>query len=293
MVNEVDTKMANELIPLTGLGWDGGATLGATFLATIALFTLVWGIHVKIRDAGVVDFFWAGAFVLTIGLAVGLTGSATATTLWLAALVVLWAARLTVHMVWRHRHMGGEDARYRAMRERGGPAFWWKSLFTIYWVQAVVQFVVAAPLLAAALANAETVDLRLVAAGTLLFAVGFLVEAVADRQLWSFKSRPENAGRLMTGGLFAWSRHPNYFGEVLLWWGLGLIALATSGAWWALLGPFVLTGLLIKVSGVELLDAHLARTKPGFGEWAARTPGFVPRPPRAGRRPARQSADGR
>lgn len=277
----MDTKMANELIPVTDLGWGVSPVLVATATATIALFTLVWALHVKMRDAGVVDFFWGVGFALNAWLAIWLRGEASILTLAVAALVTLWAARLTVHMVWRHRHMGGEDARYAAMRAAGGPGWWWRSLFTLYWLQAVVLWTLAAPLHALALGPAAEPPLLLVVLGLALFAAGLAVETVADRQLWRFKADPRNRGRLMTEGLFAWSRHPNYFGETVLWWGIGLLALAGSGQWWALAGPALLTFLLLKVSGVGMLDAHLARTKPGYEAWAARTPAFVPRRPRA------------
>ena len=279
-MNEVDTNLANELIPLTGLDWNHGSILAVTLVAAMALFTLVWSIHVKIEDAGIVDFFWGGGFVLIGGLAVLLGGDATVTTLFWRGVGGGWALRPPVHLVARPRHMGGEDARYRAMRVKGGPAFWWRSLFTLYWVQAVIEWLLASPLLVAVLVRDEIVNTPALAAGTLLFAIGFVVEAVADRQLWRFKADPANRGKLMTGGLFAWSRHPNYFGESLLWWGIGLIAFATSGSMLAFVGPLLLTALLVKVSGADLLDAHLAATKPGYSDWAARTARFLPRPPR-------------
>jgi steroid 5-alpha reductase family enzyme len=284
MVKEVDTNLANELIPVTGFAASGPTVLVSTLAASVVLFAVVWAIHVKMRDAGIVDFAWGGSFVVTAWLAIGLVGSATPAALLVAVLATIWAIRLTAHMAWRHRFMEGEDSRYRAMREATGPSFWWKSLFKVYTLQAVIQWMVAAPLLTVALVRADDVPTILVVAGTALFAFGFVVEAFADYQLWSFKARPENRGRLMTSGLFAWSRHPNYFGETVLWFGIGLVAYAASGSLWAFAGPILLAVLLLKVSGVSLLDAHLARTKPGFDDWAAATPAFVPRPPR--RRPS-------
>lgn len=271
--------MANEMIPVTGLGWQQGAVLSTTFLAVITLFSLVWALHVKKRDAGVVDFFWGVGFALIAWLTIALRGEASVAGLVLAGLVTLWAARLTAHMVWRHQHMGGEDARYAAMRAKGGPDWWWRSLFTLYWLQASIQWVLAAPVHAGLLGAAAEISGPLIGLGIALFAVGFVIEAVADHQLWAFKARPANRGRLMTEGLFRWSRHPNYFGETVLWWGLGLVSVAASGAWWALIGPGLITILLLKVSGVTLLDAHLSATKPGYADWAARTPAFLPRPP--------------
>lgn len=281
--------MANELLPVSAIAWETAPILGATFLTTILLFSLVWAIHVKIRDAGIVDFFWGPGFAVVAWLSVVLTGSATPTTILLCTLVTIWAVRLTVHMVWRHRTMDGEDARYAAMRAKGGPSWWWRSLFTLYWLQAAIQWGLATPIHASVFWHEPAVSLPLVAVGVGLFAAGLAVETIADHQLWHFKALPGNRGRLMTTGLFAWSRHPNYFGETVLWWGLGLVAYATSGLWWAFIGPALITPLLLKVSGVSLLDAHLQATKPGYAEWARRTPAFLPRPPRTGA-PEREAA---
>lgn len=290
MVNELDTKLANEMIPLAGLDASVATVAAATLAASLVLFTLVWAIHVKIEDAGIVDFAWGGSFFVTGLVAAAAAGGATPAMVVLLAMVGLWAARLTVHMAWRHRMMDGEDARYRAMREATGPSFWWKSLFKVFWVQAAVQWIVATPLLAAALWPVPQVSAAAAGAGVFLFAAGLAIETVADRQLWRFKARPGNRGKLMTDGLFAWSRHPNYFGEALLWWGIGIVAHAASGSLLSYAGPALLTFLLLKVSGVDLLDAHLDRTRPDYRDWAARTPAFLPRPPRRDAGPARDGA---
>jgi steroid 5-alpha reductase family enzyme len=280
LVNEVDTKLANDLIPITSLTLEPAAILAWAILATVVFFTMVWAIHVKMRDAGVVDFFWGAGFVLIAWLIIALRGTASTAALLLAALVTLWAVRLTIHMVSRHRHMNGEDSRYAAMRESTGESFWWKSLVTIYLVQSVIMLLVAAPIFLAVLSPTAAISGPAMIAGAALFAVGLAIETLADQQLWRFKAEKKNRGQLMTGGLFAYSRHPNYFGEALLWWGLGLIALAGTGSLWTLAGPALLTLLLLKVSGVSMLDAHLKRTKPGYDAWAARTSAFVPLPPR-------------
>lgn len=272
--------LTNELLIFPSPALNTPEVLAATFAAAILLFSLVWAIHVKIRDAGIVDFFWGPGFALSGWLAVLLSGRATPVSLILLALVTLWAARLTAHMVWRHRHMDGEDARYAAMRAKGGPHWWWRSLFTLYWLQGAIQWALATPVHAAVLFPVEEASMGFLFAGVALFVAGFLLEAVADHQLWRFKAERGNRGRLMTTGLFAWSRHPNYFGETVLWWGLGLVGFAATNLWWVFVGPALITVLLLKVSGVSLLDAHLARTKPGYEEWAGRTSAFIPRPPR-------------
>jgi steroid 5-alpha reductase family enzyme len=116
--------------------------------------------------------------------------------------------------------------------------------------------------------------------GTALFAVGFLFESVGDRQLSRFKADPANRGKLLSTGLWRYTRHPNYFGDAVVWWGLTVLALATPGSAWTLVSPLLMTGLLMKVSGVALLEQRLRRSKPGYREYVERTSAFFPWPPR-------------
>lgn len=202
----------------------------------------------------------------------------------MALLTTIWAARLGFHLVRRHASAEGEDPRYLAMRLRHGPGWENRSFWMVFMLQAVCMWVIASPqhvviLGVPGLSLPPGFATVVLAAGFVMFAAGFLVEAVADAALARFRADPANRGRLLTGGLFAWSRHPNYFGEALLWWGLGLVATAFSGQPLALLGPAFLTLLLLKVSGVPVLDEYLS-SRPGFPDYAARTPAFLPRPPR-------------
>lgn len=190
MVNEVDMNLANELIPLTRFEWPGISVPAVTFGGAVTLFTLVWAIHVKKEDAGSVDFFWGGGVVLMAVLGIVFAGGATGVAVYLVVLLSIWALRLTIHMVSRHRLMAGEDSRYRAIRIKGGPQFWWRSLFTLYWVQAAVLWIIATPILAAILHPAERANLPLILVGTLLFAAGLLIETVADRQPLAIQGRP-------------------------------------------------------------------------------------------------------
>ena len=204
-------------------------------------------------------------------------------TLFLLALV-LWTARLTLYVVRRHLRASEEDGRYRRFREKGGAAFWWKSLITIFLLQAVLQWMIASPVIAALGFARPDPAIGLAACGFLLFAIGFGVEAIADAQLARHRNDPRASGEVLTSGLWAWSRHPNYFGEVVLWWGLGLVAYALSGSLWSFLGPAVLT-LVIRAISIKLTEEHVEAVRPDFAAYKARTAMLVPRPPK----PAQES----
>jgi steroid 5-alpha reductase family enzyme len=152
------------------------------------------------------------------------------------------------------------------------------SLFTVFLLQAALVVVVSLPLQAGAALGARAPLGLLDAAGAALFAAGLAFEAIADAQLARFLARPGSAGRVMDEGLWRWSRHPNYFGDFLVWWGLGLVG-AAAGAPWALVGPAVMSLLLLRVSGVTLLEKTIGARRPGYAEYAARTSAFFPWPP--------------
>lgn len=256
------------------------ATLTTTLTISLGLFTLMWLIHVRLADASIVDYVWAPGFALIAATSMGMNERMSPHHIVVLAAVIAWAGRLTVHLVGRHLRAGAEDARYAAMRASAGPGWWWQNLALVFWLQGALQWAIATPIHAAMRAGGGLAMPALFWTGIGVFITGLLIETLADRQLAAFRREPGNAGKLMTGGLWAWSRHPNYFGEIVLWWGLGLAAFAMAGAWWAFLGPALLTLLIARVSGVTLLDRHLA-ARPGFADWAARTPALVPRWPRA------------
>jgi len=249
----------------------------AALAALLVMFTGVWWLSVSRTDAGIVDVFWAPGFVLVGLVEVTLTAPVSGADLIVLSLTLLWAGRLALYLYHRHRRAGREDARYAAMRAAGGPDWAQRSLYKVFWIQAFALWAIATPLHAALLAGrAPAVSVLLIAIGGLLFAVGFALEAVADTQLARFKSQPDHQGQLFTGGLYALCRHPNYLGEIFVWWGLGLIALGLTDRWWALIGPALLTYFIIKVSGIPPLEAHLSQRQ-GFAAWAARTPVLWPR----------------
>lgn len=248
------------------------------------LVTLLWIASVWRRDASIIDPWWSIGFLLVTAHTALRTGLTPGKVL-LLALVTAWALRLWLHLL--RRSLGKpEDPRYAAFRRRFGPErYWWVSFFQVFLLQGALVIAVSAPLqIAAAAAPPDHIGLADLA-GAVLFTAGFLVEAVADRQLQRFRDDPSKRGAVLDTGLWGWSRHPNYFGEAVLGWGLWVMCLDQPFAWAAALAPALMTFLLLKVSGVSMLDAHLGATKPGYAEYVRRTPAFLPR------RPASPGAD--
>jgi len=248
---------------------------GGLAVAGIA-FVLLWAVSLVLRNAGIVDVFWGPGFVIVGGFYLATATVDPGPRAWLVfALTTLWASRLALHIGFRNAKTG-EDFRYRAWREESGRSFWWVSLFKVFLLQAVVLWIVSSPLLLAHSLGPQGGLSLFDLAGLALFLVGFVWEVVSDWQLARFKSDPANKGRILETGLWARSRHPNYFGETVLWWGLGLLALPTGG-WLAFVGPAMITFLLMKVSGVAMLDAALVDRRPGYEEYIRSTPAFFPR----------------
>jgi steroid 5-alpha reductase family enzyme len=182
---------------------------------------------------------------------------------------------LSLYLFVRNRGQG-EDFRYREMRESWGRAFPWVSLFTVFLLQAGILWVVALPVGRAVRADAPAGWSAWDVAGTAVFAVGLVFETVGDWQLRRFKSDPDNRGKVLDRGLWRYTRHPNYFGDAVVWWGLSLPALSAPGSWWVLIGPALMTFLLMRVSGVALLEKSLQDTKPGYREYVESTSAFFP-----------------
>jgi steroid 5-alpha reductase family enzyme len=250
----------------------------AGFALVLALLTAVWAASVARRDASLVDRWWGPGFAVVAWSWFALLGASGPRAWLVAALVTIWGVRLGWHITKRNRGHG-EDARYTAMREDSPRTFWWTSLFTVFWLQGALLCVVALPLFAALSPEAPRALAATDWAGLTLWGAGFAFEAVGDAQLAAFKRDPANRGRVMDQGLWRYTRHPNYFGDATLWWGFGLLALATPGAWWTLAGPAIMTTLLVRVSGVALLEKQMSR-RPGYADYVARTSAFLPLPPR-------------
>lgn len=243
-------------------------------VAVVALAT--WVVSLARRDVSIVDSLWGPMIALAAwvyALLAPLTGPRELLVLGLAS---LWAVRLSGHIT-RRNHGQGEDRRYQAIRARNQPHFEYKSLYLVFGLQAGLAWIVALPLMAALAGDRPLGWLDGLGAALWLFGLGY--EALADRQLARFKADAANQGKIMDRGLWAWSRHPNYFGECLVWWGAWLMAVA-AGAAWTVISPLLMTVLLLRVSGVALLEKDLAERRPAYRDYMARTSAFVPWPPR-------------
>ena len=198
----------------------------------------------------------------------------------LPVLVTIWGLRLSIYLGRRNRGKR-EDFRYRAMRERFGAAFPVVSLGVLFLLQAGLAWIVSLPVQAGIQGSVgESWRSLFVVAGTVLWGIGLAFETVGDVQLARFKRDVESKGRVLDRGLWRYTRHPNYFGDFLVWWGLFVIAAAT-GAWWTFVGPIVMSVLLIRVSGAGLLERTIGERRPGYADYVRRTSGFFPRPPKA------------
>jgi steroid 5-alpha reductase family enzyme len=245
---------------------------------TLAYVTAVWLLSLVLRNASIIDIGWGLGFVLLASLYhTALDGWGERRVL-VTTLALIWGLRLSAYLLWRNWGKG-EDFRYRRMREAAGNNFWWRSYFTVFLVQGIALWVISQPLRAAQEGGPEHLSAFDII-GTAVWAIGFLFEAVGDYQLARFKGDPANEGKVMDRGLWRYTRHPNYFGDATLWWGFYLIAAGAGNGWLTIYSPILMTALLMRVSGVSLLERTLKRTKPQYEEYIRRTSAFLPWPPK-------------
>lgn len=255
------------------MSWD--VYLGG-LVTLLILAVLGWLISLALRNVNLVDSLWSLLFLAAAITYAGLLPETGPRAALIMILVAAWSLRLAAHLTARNWGKP-EDRRYRAIRANHSPGFAWKSLYLVFGLQAVLAWLISLPLHAAMVSPAPLGMLD--ALGMAVVLAGLTVETLADRQLAHFKRDPANHGRVLDTGLWRYSRHPNYFGEACVWWGFGLTAVA-AGAWWALLSPLLMTFLLLRVSGVVLLERDIAERRPAYRDYVARTSAFVPWPPR-------------
>jgi steroid 5-alpha reductase family enzyme len=253
--------------------------LAETFAVAVAAMLALWVVSLILEDASIVDIFWGAGFVLIALVAYAAGDGYAPRKLLVTTLTAIWGLRLALHL-FRRNAGHGEDYRYQAMRRRHGARFKWVSLSSVFGLQAVAMWTVSLPVQLAQTAPEPARLTWLDFAGTIVWAIGLAFEAIGDRQLARFKADPTSEGRVMDRGLWAWTRHPNYFGDAVVWWGLFLIAAQTPDGLWAAIGPVLMTYLLTRLSGVPLLERKLTRTRPGYADYVRRTSAFIPWPPR-------------
>ncbi len=243
--------------------------------AVMALMLAVWLLSLIKGDASIVDVFWGLGFVVLAWLTFFRADGHLGRRVLLTSLTTLWGLRLALYILirnWGH----GEDRRYQAWRAQYGSRFWWVSLFTVFWLQAGLLWIISLVVQVGELSPEPAKFIWLDALGTIIWLFGFGFEALADWQLYRFKADPANEGKVMNKGLWAYTRHPNYFGESLVWWGLFIITLATPGSAWVVISPLLITFLLLKVSGVTLLEKTIVDSRPEYEEYIKSTSSFIP-----------------
>lgn len=250
----------------------------ALMLATLAVIGFGFWVHSVFRkDVSAVDSLWSLMFlVITVGYALQV-GIGEPRGWLVVVLVAAWSLRLSAYITTRN-HGEGEDHRYQQIRENNEPGFWWKSLYIVFGLQALLAWLIAMPLAVAVASDSPLGWLD--AAGVTLWVVGMVFEVGGDAQLARFKADPDNEGKVLDTGLWRYTRHPNYFGEFTLWWGYYLLAVS-AGGWWTLLSPLLMSFLLLRVSGVALLEKDIGERRPKYQEYIERTNAFFPGPPKS------------
>jgi steroid 5-alpha reductase family enzyme len=235
--------------------------------------TSVFGIALWRKDNSIVDVAWGIGFVLVAILTFFLGPGFIWLHILVTGLVCLWGLRLALYIYMRNKGKG-EDYRYARWRKNWGKTFVWRSYLQIFMLQGFFMLIISYPVIL--VNNSEDRGFSpWVALGVGIWLIGFLFEAIGDYQLARFKKNPQNKGKIMASGLWRFTRHPNYFGEVTLWWGIFLIALPLENGWTAVVSPLLVTLLLLRVSGVSMLEKKYAGN-PDFAQYARRTSAFIP-----------------
>ncbi len=253
---------------------------GITALVILGYMAVLWIVSLILKNSSIVDIFWGAGFVLANWVYFALTPDGFAVRKWLIGiLVTVWGLRLSLYILWRNWGEP-EDFRYRKWRDEEGARWWWFSFFKVFLLQGVLMWIISVPLLAAQISPtpAKLTFLDLLAVP--VWFIGFFFEAVGDWQMARFKANPANKGKVLNTGVWRYTRHPNYFGDAAQWWGYYLVAAAASGGFWTILSPIIMTTLLLRVSGVALLERTLKETKPQYKEYVETTSAFVPWFPR-------------
>jgi steroid 5-alpha reductase family enzyme len=243
--------------------------------AALAFMTAGWVISLVRKNVTIADSLWGPGFVIIAWLTFFCAGGFLGRKILLVTLVSLWGLRLFLHLHGRNKGKA-EDPRYGAWREKHGPNFWIISLFKVFWIQALFQWAIAFGVQYGQMAEAPARFTAWDVLGALIWIIGFAMESFADRQLGDFVKRPENKGKILRTGLWRYSRHPNYFGESMMWWGIFLIVMAVPWGIWTIISPILITYTLLKLTGVTLMEETIFGENPDYQDYIKRTSAFVP-----------------
>lgn len=243
-------------------------------VVALSIGALAWLASLPRRNLGFVDALWPLLFLAMTTSYIADAPAVNERAYLLLFMVTVWAVRLSLFVTlrgWRQR----EDRHYQALRAGNAPGFWLKSLYLIFGAQAIVAWIVSLPLLGATLGGSPLGALDFAAVA--LWLLGFGFQAIGDQQLARFRADPANSRGVLETGLWRFTRHPNYFGEACIWWAYYLFA-AAAGAWWTIVGPILMTFLLLRVSGVALVERDIADRRPAYGDYSRQTNAFLPGP---------------
>lgn len=239
------------------------------------LVTLLWIWSIFIKNVSIVDLFWGFGFVVINAFYVLMSGELNARKILILVLVSIWGLRLAIYLA--IRNIGkGEDFRYKEFRRTyGEERYWWFSYFQTFLLQSLLILIVSLPLLGISQSR-QSGNLNLLDYfGILVWLIGFSFEAGGDFQLSRFKRDSKNKGKVFNTGFWKYTRHPNYFGDSAVWWAYAIFSIA-AGSYWQIIGSIVMTLLIIKVSGVALLEKTLNKSKPQYQEYIQKTSSFFP-----------------
>ncbi|CAG1007577.1 hypothetical protein ANRL4_03769 [Anaerolineae bacterium] len=253
-----------------------------TFPIVIGFLTLVWILSVFLKDVSLVDLVWGMTFVVAAWAHFFMTPQGwEVRKVLITGMYTLWGLRLSIYLTWRKiKQHKGEDYRYARMREGVGKNYWWVSLFSVFWSQGAVASLLSVVSLAAQFQSEPRFLTIFDLVGVLVWGIGFYFESVSDWQLAKFKENPNNKGKVLNTGLWALSRHPNYFGNAAMWWGYWLVAVSVHWGFLTAFAPAIMTFLLLRVSGVAMLERDIAERRPQYAEYIRTVPAFFPRLPR-------------
>ncbi|MDB4170589.1 DUF1295 domain-containing protein [Polaribacter sp.] len=244
-------------------------------LIILTFVTILWIWSVFIKNASIIDVFWGLGFVSLNVFYASMSGNLTARKLLVLSLVTIWGLRLAIYLAYRN-YGKGEDFRYQEFRKNFGPnRYWWVSFFQTFLLQAALIMIISLPLLGIHTSTNSGALNALDYLGIFVWTVGFIFEAGGDYQLMRFQRNLNNKGKVLDRGFWKYTRHPNYFGDAAVWWSYAIFSIA-SESYWQIIGAMIMTLLIIKVSGVSLLEKTLKDTKPLYRDYIKKTNSFLP-----------------
>jgi steroid 5-alpha reductase family enzyme len=246
----------------------------AALIVILAVGAAGWLLSLKKNDVSFVDSLWS-LFFLLVAVVIALDAQPLSSRAMLVlALVAVWALRLSAYITIRNWGQA-EDYRYQAIRDRNQPGFAFKSLYLVFGLQGLLAWFIAMPIVPAITSSAPLTVIDALAAT--LWLIGFVFEAGGDYQLRKFQADKSNKGRVLDTGLWRYTRHPNYFGDFCIWWAFYLFAVS-AGGWWSIASPLLMSFLLLKVSGVAMLEKTIADRRPAYADYILSTNAFFPGP---------------